>query len=106
MDKAQCVALILVALCALVCSLTLGDVERKDQRELSTTLAQLRSLRPPVVGRATGQVRAASLPSCRDLLGEGEPGCLPCVFLDRAAMCVSPLTQACRGTRVWTVMQT
>lgn len=103
MDKAQCVALILVALCALVCSLTLGDVERKDQRELSTTLARLR---PPVVGRATGQVRAASLPSCRDLLGEAEPGCLPCVFLDRAAMCVSPLTQACRGTRVWTVTQT
>lgn len=39
MDKAQCVALILVALCALVCSLIPGDVERKDQRELSTTLA-------------------------------------------------------------------
>lgn len=39
MDKAHCVALILVALCALICSPISGDAERKDQRKLSMTLA-------------------------------------------------------------------
>lgn len=39
MDKAQCVALILVALRAPICSPSPGDVGRKDQRELSMTLA-------------------------------------------------------------------
>lgn len=39
MDKAQCVALILVAFCALICQLIPGDIDRKDQRELSMTLA-------------------------------------------------------------------
>lgn len=44
MDKAQCVALFSLVLCAVVCSSIPGDFQRKDQREHSVAPALAQKL--------------------------------------------------------------